>query len=453
MQSGVEAMSSDTHSATYQLKVTLRNSNPAIWRRLLVPASMNLEDLHHTLQIVMGWENEHLHEFLHGKRRYGMADVEFEEDILDELEYGVGDLLSKERDALTYLYDFGDSWEHEVLLEKVLPAQVDAELPSCTDGAGACPPEDVGGVYGYERLLEILHQPDHEEYEEALEWTGEDFDPRRFDKEEINTALRHFPDLDMDEIFAGIGEELAAIAEPLSERESELITRYFPVQGRVGDGRPTYPGLQGFVSAIVCAPLPAFPGEWIEVLLDTYEIEVSDESEMQELIVALLKFSNQLADAFDEERPVFPAPYDVDTTPQGTSAMELWCDGFLHGFYFNEDDWFDLGSEEAIEELESFVEIIATLARREFDDQGLAASEFRGKIDQVHAELPSAVIALYNLARSELYMHLDEAFYGEMDLDMRQPAVSNKVGRNEPCPCGSGKKYKKCCIDKPITLH
>lgn len=446
-------MSSDIQAASYQLKVTLRNSNPAIWRRFLVPASMNLEVLHHTLQIVMGWENEYLHEFLHGKRRYGMADVEFDEDILDELEHDIGDLLKKERDALTYLYDFGDSWEHEVLLEKILPAHVDGELPYCTDGAGACPPEDVGGVNGYERLLEILQQPDHEEFEETLEWVGEDFDPRRFDKEEINNALRYFPALDMDEIFAGFGEELTALDEPLSSYESALIDRYFPGPGMVGDGRSTYPGLQGFVSAIVCAPLPAFPEEWIAVLFDTYEIEVPDESERRELIVALLKFNNQMADAFDEERPVFPAHYEVNATPQGTSAMELWCDGFLHGFYFNENDWFDLGSEEAIEELESCAAIIATLAKREFDDKGLSASEFREYIDQVQAALPSAAIALYNMARSELYAHLDEEFYREMDLDMRQPAVSNKVGRNEPCPCGSGKKYKKCCIDKPLTLH
>lgn len=446
-------MSSDNQTATYQLKVTLRNSNPAIWRRFLAPASMNLEELHHTLQIVMGWENAHLHEFLLGKRRYGMADVVFDDDILDELEYDVGDLLNKEGDALTYFYDFGDSWEHEVSLEKIHPAQVDGELPYCTDGAGACPPEDVGGVYGYERLLENLQKPDHEEYEEALEWVGEDFDPLRFDKEEINKILRRFPALDMDEIFAGIGEELAAFDEPLSEHESELIDRYFPSQGRVGDGRPTYPGLQGFVSAIVCAPLPAFPGEWIEALFDTYEIEAPDESEMRELMVALLKFNNQMADAFDEERPVIPAPHEVNVTPQGTSVMELWCDGFLHGFYFNENDWFDLGSEEAIEQLKSFAEIIATLAMREFDDQGLSASEFRENIGQLQAALPSAVIALYHMARSELYAHLDERFYREMDVDMRQPAVSNKVGRNEPCPCGSGKKYKKCCIDKPLTLH
>ena len=446
-------MSEDIQVPTYQLKVILRHSKPSIWRRFLVPASMNLEELHHTLQIVMGWEDEHLHEFLHKKQRYGIPDEGYDDGSIDEFGVTLGGLLKKEGDSLTYLYDFGDGWEHELLLEKIRPWREGAELPLCTAGARACPPEDVGGIHGYERLLKILRKPSHEEYEDMLDWIGEDFDARRFDKEEVNEALRHFLTMEEGGIFAGFEEEeLAAImAKPLSEKDSALIDRYFPNQGVVGNQSLTRHGLQGFVSATICAPLPVFPGEWIEALLDTYEIEVPEEGEMQELLVALLKFSNQLAVAFIEGEPLLPEPYDIDTTPQGTSEMELWCDGFLHGFHFNEDDWFDLDDDDAIEELESCAAIIAALAMRELDNKNLSASEFREKMTMVQAALPMAIGSLYGMARSDLYAYFVEDFHEEMDIDL--PAVSTKIGRNELCPCGSGRKYMNCCIDKPLTLH
>lgn len=447
-------MTSDSQASIYQIKVMLNHSKPSIWRRFLVPEGMNLEALHHTLQIVMGWDNEHLHVFHHGKRRYGIPDEEYDDGTVDELEYTVGDLLDKEGDSLTYLYDFGDGWEHEVLLEKILPWRADAELPRCTAGERACPPEDVGGVHGYERLLRILCKPNHPEYEEMLEWLGDDYNPRHFDKDEVNDDLIYFSALEEDDFFSEFDEELAAIAEePLSPQETAIIDRYFPEEGKVGERHATYHGLHGFVSAIICAPLPAFPGEWIEALLDTYAVEVQQESEMQALLIALVKFNNQLAQAFDNEAPFLPEPYDIDSDPQGTSPMELWCDGFLHGFHFNEDDWFDLDREESVAEVESCAAIIAALAMRDLNDKTLPESEFYEKMELLQAALPGVIVTLYNMARSDLYAHLDEHFFEDIDVEFPLPAVSAKIGRNEPCPCGSGEKYKKCCLNKEITIH
>lgn len=444
-------MTLDTPASTYQLKVTLQGSKPSIWRRILVPASMNLLKLHHTLQIVMGWQDEHLHEFIHKKRRYGIPDVGYDDGTIDELEIPLGELLKKEGDALVYLYDFGDGWRHEVMLEKVRPSRVDEELPRCTAGARACPPEDVGGVHGYERLLKILRKPSHEEYEDMLEWVGDDFDPRSFDKEAVNDELSHAM---VEDIFAGIEEELAAIAdEPLSAEESELIDRYFPDQGNVTERLPTYHGLNGFLTAIISSPIPTFPGDWLEELLATYEIEVSQEGEMQALLVALFKFNNLLAVALEDGEPFLPNSYDLDAEPPGTSPMELWCDGFLRGFIFNEDDWYDLDNEDAMDEVEACAAIISALAMRELDDKTLPPEEFREKMALAQNALPGVVISLYEMARSELYAHLDEPFQDAFEAMLQQPAVSTKVGRNEPCPCGSGKKYKKCCGDKPAVLH
>jgi len=178
-------------SSVYQLKVTLRNAKPPIWRRVLVPSSMNLGDLHEVLQIVMGWSDCHLHQFIAGSITFGMLDDEFADDFVteDETEHVLSEVLVKEKDSLTYEYDFGDGWEHKIVLEKILPFDGSIHVPSCIKGKRACPPEDCGGVWGYENLIEIIQEPSHPEHEDMLEWVGAEFDPEHFDIEQINAIL------------------------------------------------------------------------------------------------------------------------------------------------------------------------------------------------------------------------------------------------------------------------
>lgn len=178
----------------YQLKVTLKGARPSIWRRLLIASTENLEDVHIVLQIVMGWANSHLHEFVNGRDRYGIPDEDFPSALHDEVDYRLDQLLKKQKDKLTYVYDYGDGWEHYVVLEKILPFKTGTVLPVCLEGSRSCPPEDVGGIPGYEMLLEAISDPSHPEYEDMRAWIGSDFDPERFDPSQTNNLLREYCD-------------------------------------------------------------------------------------------------------------------------------------------------------------------------------------------------------------------------------------------------------------------
>lgn len=181
-------------SPVYQLKVTLANSRPPIWRRILVASDVNLGVFHNILQDVMGWTDSHLHQFIAGDVMYSTPyeDLaqDFEMEFKDESKYRLSQLLKKEKASLTYEYDFGDSWEHKILLEKIMPHDDSIETPSCIKGKRACPPEDCGGIWGYENLIAIIQDPKHPEYQDMREWLGEDFDPERFDLDETNEALK-----------------------------------------------------------------------------------------------------------------------------------------------------------------------------------------------------------------------------------------------------------------------
>ena len=167
--------------AILQLKVTLRHIRPAIWRRVEVPAGLSLLDLHHVLQGAMGWTDSHLHQFEHDGLMYGPPDREFGEAMISERKTRVGHILDRPRARLTYEYDFGDGWEHEVVVEAMGEPVPDARYPRVTDGKRACPPEDVGGPSGYEDFLAAVANPEHEEHASMLEWIGGPFDPESFD--------------------------------------------------------------------------------------------------------------------------------------------------------------------------------------------------------------------------------------------------------------------------------
>ncbi len=177
----------------YQLKVTLRGvAKPPVWRRIAVPAALTLDLLHEVIQQAMGWEDGHLHVFSTSGRDYGIPDPEL--GHADERKVTVAEVLGRPGATMLYTYDFGDDWEHDIVLEKVLPPGPAVGL-SCLAGKGACPPEDCGGAWGYAGLKEALTDPDHEEHEELLDWLGldsaADFDPTQFRLDEVNARLRN----------------------------------------------------------------------------------------------------------------------------------------------------------------------------------------------------------------------------------------------------------------------
>ncbi len=175
---------------TYQLKVTLQGSDPPIWRQIHVPATIPLNVLHQVLQVVMGWDNDHLHQFIAGKKRYGVPLPGDFDRVRDESQVRLYRILTKPRERLLYEYDFGDGWMHEIRLEEVLRPEQALEHPMCIAGERACPPEDSGGIGGYYNLLEAAQDPAHPEHEESLEWLGENFDPEAFDREAVNRRLQ-----------------------------------------------------------------------------------------------------------------------------------------------------------------------------------------------------------------------------------------------------------------------
>lgn len=174
---------------TYQIQVVLKGSKPKIWRRLLIDSNILLVDLHRIIQTTMGWTNSHLHIFSDGIVEYSPKEFEVE-NAKDSRIVRLDKILKEEKSKINYVYDFGDNWEHDLILEKILPPDNQSQIPKCIAGKRKCPPEDCGGIWGYSDMLEILKQPDHEEYESYIEWLGYIFDPAYFDKDEINERLR-----------------------------------------------------------------------------------------------------------------------------------------------------------------------------------------------------------------------------------------------------------------------
>jgi hypothetical protein len=179
----------------YQFKITLMDSHPPIWRRIQVKDG-TLDRLHEHIQTAMGWANSHLHHFRIGEQHYGDPELmqeNFEEfGYLDSMATKISDILPKsdKRLRFEYEYDFGDSWNHEVLFEKIVPAEPGRKYPLCLEGARACPPEDVGGVWGYADFVEAIRNPEHEEHEGMLEWVGGFFDPEKFDPATATKAMK-----------------------------------------------------------------------------------------------------------------------------------------------------------------------------------------------------------------------------------------------------------------------
>jgi Plasmid pRiA4b ORF-3-like protein len=175
----------------YQLHIELLYLEPAIWRRILVPASIKLSKLHVVLLWTMGWAGGHLHEFVIGDDHYGIPDPNYDTPPLIQREDRITLAAALgARKAFTYLYDYGDGWEHRVTIEKILPPDPGLKAPRCLDGAHACPPEDVGGPPGYIEFLEAINDPSHDEHESMLEWCGGSFNPTAFRLDEINETLR-----------------------------------------------------------------------------------------------------------------------------------------------------------------------------------------------------------------------------------------------------------------------
>lgn len=177
--------------AVYQLKVTLDGIKPLIWRRIQVRGDITLFKLHKILQVVMGWQDYHLHQFVIMGECYSVISIEADmlgDDFKDEKKFKLSRVIPGEKFKFTYEYDFGDGWDHTILAEKILRPENELKAPVCLDGKRSAPPEDCGGKGGYHDVLKALKNPSRPDNAELLEWLGE-FDPEHFDADKVNERL------------------------------------------------------------------------------------------------------------------------------------------------------------------------------------------------------------------------------------------------------------------------
>ena len=170
--------------AILQLRISLVEVDPPIWRRVLVPSDLTLTRLHDVIQVAMGWQDSHLYEFEVGDRRYGVPNPGFRDPdfkVHRDSSIKMEAIVRRGIERFTYVYDFGDHWVHEIVIEQSRPFTADLLYPAFIEGERRCPPEDVGGVFGFFEFLEAIQDPHHEDHAHLLDWVGGIYDPDTFD--------------------------------------------------------------------------------------------------------------------------------------------------------------------------------------------------------------------------------------------------------------------------------
>jgi hypothetical protein len=204
----------------YQIKIVLLGTRPPIWRRVLVPREFTLAQLHDVVQAAMGWEDCHLHQFYIGNRRFGIPDsndgLMGESTAINEQKKCLADVLNKVGSKATYVYDFGDSWEHALVVEKILTTEPNVAYPLCTGGKLAGPPEDCGGIPGFHHMLEALADPNHEDHQDMRDWI-ESFDPEAFSIEALNQTFRKIFRVSRKPKPAQVAQTKSVMARPSTE--------------------------------------------------------------------------------------------------------------------------------------------------------------------------------------------------------------------------------------------
>jgi hypothetical protein len=197
-------MSADTIA---RLKISLDDVKPAVLRRIEVPLNIRLDRLHLAIQAAMGWSNSHLYEIRARDVGWGEPDADGGDGPLDARKARLVDVLEDVgTKTLRYLYDFGDGWEHTIKIERIADAAPGVAYPRLVEAAGRCPPEDVGGPWGYADLLQAIDDPKHERHAELKDWIGDDFDPKTVDTDRL-------------------AEELAALAKQWSRKPATRRAR------------------------------------------------------------------------------------------------------------------------------------------------------------------------------------------------------------------------------------
>jgi uncharacterized protein len=422
----------------YEVRVMLSGVEPPVWRRLRIPDDASLHLVHLLLQAAMMWGNRHEHEFIAADRQcYGLVDDDADvpdAEVLDERQHTLAALFREPGDRCFYRYDFGDDWLHELELESVGTISPEERPISCLDGAGACPPEDCGGVPGYAGLLESLRNRGDDRHADAVDLLGESFDPDAFDCRVFNALAGR--------MFLTESEEGAP--EDVSEEMGILMSlRDFLESEGMPESAMSVMALDGFFAALVIHPVTFMPGTWLPMVWDISgegrEPEFSSQEAIQKGMGPLFTYYNSLVRQLTDDPDGFVPLYDeleIESDEDRLSAAEDWAVGFMAGAMLDELVW-----KRTVEDREGNL-LLAPFAMLAgiFDDvKGPGAEQLSEMKADAVERLGSCVLDL-------------QEFWLPWRQDMPQmPAGGGtiradvRIGRNEPCPCGSGKKYKQCC--------
>ncbi len=436
----------------FQFKISLLNIKPPIWRRIQVPETYTFWDLHVAITDCMGWLDYHLHEFIiknpiTGKKVHiGIpADDEWEDEepFLPGWEYKIAPFFTTENPRADYLYDFGDFWEHRVRLEGIFKKDKEIDYPICIGGKRSAPPEDCGGLSGYEEILE----GNDEEYAEHYQ----DFDPEhfsvsqvRFDDPDIRWRVafldedlpqdmlpEEFPDI-MQDYYNATNEKY----EKLEKQLSEFKHKTMPVAQ-----------IHGMLSAIVCGPKPVSLNIWLPyVFQNRQDPEFSSKKEAELFIGNLIEMNNDISNSLVDGTFV---PYfgNNDSAPVHNPDPLLWCSGFEIGMSFAAELWL---KDKDTDFGRLLLPILFHLTPDDFSDQTkkLPKDILPLFTTNLINKIPWAVQELQNYWREYAPQMPPPVNPFEVPIQKPHLRLVKKIGRNEPCPCDSGKKYKHCCLNK-----
>ena len=351
----------------YQFKISLKYSHPLIWRRVLVPTSFTFNKLHETIQILFGWEGEHSYEFSAGKSYQS-------KEINDDMQ--LDRYFKRPRQKATYLYDFGDDWEHQIVFEKSSENERDFVYPLCIEGENSAPPEDCGGIWGYYDMLEAVKDNEHPDHEDLIDWLGDSFDPFRFEMDSVNKELKR--------LKAG--------------RRKPQVIAGFPVEGEILN--------KGKCICAICGKKVKLGGT------------INPHPDRQSVLVLCEKCTVK-----------------ESAKRSGTTIEEAQK---------NRERMF--ASQRLM--MDTFVErYLKESGNLRLSDVNEANAVLHSGIKWWNEEL--SIQDRKDIEMLSLEEQKNIFLEAPIDFDSLKNATgrnSIKVGRNEPCPCGSGKKYKKCCL-------
>ena len=273
----------------YRLRVSLKDSNPEIWRTILVPGNFTLGALHVVIQCVMPWQNCHLHEFTVNGKRYGVVDdaIEEDKDLHDEDDVAIANIFMEASSPITYLYDFGEDWQHAISAEGTESYDLQKQYPVCVDGANACPPEDSGSLPGYYEKLSAMLNKKSPLHKDVMDWMPSKFNPLHFDLLEANEQL-----LEGEEEIEDEGESPAVEGEPSDAEYNEMLGRLCASCRRMLDSEKGMIGMT--IQLREDINLSSYEGIFIPLLMGEKEQlvpafvpakEAHDEEEGKDLIV------------------------------------------------------------------------------------------------------------------------------------------------------------------------